>query len=115
MNRSFLFTLLLLASASLAQAAPDAIGARIEQNFKSDHADFTHGQTHSLRIILNNTGAEDKSGLKINYYLFGKNLGALTEVTVLHKGQVTADVKAHATATVETPPATVKYMDEHSA
>jgi hypothetical protein len=114
MNRSCLFILLILASAPLAYPAPDAIGARVEQVAKSEHAGFTHGQTHALRVFLTNTGGEDKSGLKVNYYLFGKDLRGLTEVAVLHKGQVNADVKAHGTAMVETPAATVKYTEEHS-
>ncbi|MDQ3621973.1 MAG: hypothetical protein M3463_05720 [Verrucomicrobiota bacterium] len=108
-----LFTLLpVLALVLPAQAQVSPVTMRIEQVTKTDNDKYTHKQSKSLKIFLNNGSSADKTGLLVRYYFFGKGVTD-REIVVVDKGEKTADIKARKTEIIETPTVSKTWVEEH--
>lgn len=105
---------LLLFTALVAMAAEvSPIRMRVEQVSKDQHATFTHKQGKSLKIELSNGSAQDVKGLKVKYAYFARNVKT-SDMVEVRQGELSADVKAHGSVTIEAPAVSVAYTDEHA-
>ena len=105
-----LFLVCVMAISARAEVSP--VSMRVEQVSKNEIGKWKHTQTKSLKVLLSNSSQQDKPGLLVKYYFFGKGAGD-HEAMLLHKGELRAGVKAHATTTVETPTVSRTYIEEH--
>ncbi len=114
MKRALLF--LSLASALVfvpaLRAEVSAISVRAEQISKDENSKFTKTQVKTLKIILNNSSAQDVDGLLVKYYFFGKAVND-HDVVILDKGEKAASVKAHGSEIVESASMTAKSTEAH--
>lgn len=109
-----LLTLLPLVTLTLSAPAQVAsVSMRVEQVTKTDNDKYTHKQSKSLKVHLNNSSSADKTGLLLRYYFFGKGMTD-REVVVLEKGEKTAEVKARKTETIETPTVSKTWVEAHT-
>ena len=104
--------ILAVASAFSAHAQVSPVSVRVEQLLKSDTNKFAHIQKRSLRIAVRNASDTDKTGLKVKYYVFGKDAGE-SAMMLLEKGERIASVPARQTVIVETPTVTRRSVEEH--
>ena len=112
--KAFFLALVFVSAAALASGAEiSPISLRVEQVSKDQHNNFTHKQEKSLKVALTNSSAQDLNAVKIKYFYFARNVKT-RDVIVSAKGEVSADVKSHATATFETPGVTMSYTEEHT-
>ena len=95
-----------------ARAEVSPISIRVEQTTGVDRSKFTKTQEKALKIFVTNGSAADINNLSVKYYFFGHNVKD-HEAEILDKGERTASVKAHMTATVETPPAKATATEAH--
>jgi hypothetical protein len=107
---SFVF-FIALAPVALAQVSP--ISIRIEQVSKTDTDKFKHTQKRSLKVFLTNASQQDRSGLTVRYFFFGKSVGD-NDVILMEKGERQASVASHKTEVVETPTVSKTAIDAHS-
>jgi hypothetical protein len=88
------------------------ITVRVEQTSGNASSGFRHTQRKALKVYVSNTATSDSPGLRVKFFYFGKSLKA-GDTTILQQGERKADVKTHATVTVETPEIESVYTEEH--
>jgi hypothetical protein len=59
---------------------------RIEQVSKTETDKYKHTQKRSLKILLTNASPQERSGLTVRYYFFGKGVGD-NDIIVMDKGE----------------------------
>ncbi len=75
---------------------------------------FDKTQAKTIHIALSNHSQEPILGLKVRYYFFGKEAHN-KETLVLEKGELSADLKGHGTATVVSPEFKAAFTEAHYA
>lgn len=108
----FLPLLFVLVCAAAVHAGPGPITMRVEQVNQSHAEEFSKTQKRSLKVHLANGSAQPMSGLKLKYWIFGREVKD-RDVVLLEKGERGADVKARDTEIVETSHAAAKSTEEH--
>src|SRR5215212_4196212 len=107
---SLLF-LLTVAPVAFAQVSPVSI--RVEQVSKTENDKYKHTQKRSLKVFLTNASEQDRSGLTVRYYFFGKSVGD-KDAILMEKGERPASVASHKTEVVETPAVSKTAIEAHS-
>jgi hypothetical protein len=110
--RALLILAALFALVPRGQAQVSPISMRIEQVTKSETEKFKHIQKHSLKFFLTNGSSQDRSGLVVRYFFFGKEAGS-NEAILLDKGERPASVASHKTEIVETPVVSKTFLEAH--
>ncbi len=75
---------------------------------------FDKTQRKTIRIALSNHSQAPIPGLRVRYYFFGKEANN-NETLVLEKGELTADLTGHGTATVVSPEFKAAFTEAHYA
>jgi hypothetical protein len=104
----------LFIAAFLVHADSSGITVHVEQSNKTEPKQgdrFTATQSHSLKLTVSNTSG-DPANLKAKYTFFGRDLKD-HKIVAINDGEATATVSPATTATMEIPPATSTYTEEH--
>lgn len=109
-----LSTLLLaiLAFAPIARAQVSPISIRVEPVSSTDNEKFKKSQTRTLKIHITNNSSQDRNGLRVKYWFFGKDVKD-RDLAVLREGETKVDIKARATEMVESARAEATSVEAH--
>src|SRR4029453_15945282 len=107
----YLLLFVVLAPVAFAQVSP--VSMRVEQVSKTENDKYKHTQKRSLKISLTNASQQERAGLTVRYYFFGKSVGD-NDVIVMDKGEKQARVGWTKTEIIETPAVTKTAVEAHS-
>lgn len=107
----FVLLFVVFAPAAFAQVSP--VSMRVEQVSKTETDKYKHTQKRSLKILLTNASPQERAGLTVRYYFFGKGVGD-NDIIVMDKGEKQASVGSNKTEVIETPAVTKTALEAHS-
>lgn len=112
LRRALLCFLATCALAPLSYAQVSPISIRVEPVSNTDNDKFKKSQTKTLKIHISNRSDQDRAGLRVKYWFFGKDVKD-RDLAVLKEGETKTDLKARATEMVESARAEAIAVEAH--
>lgn len=94
-----------------AETSPVSVEVKQESKTETSKDKLTKTQRRTLKVMLVNSSKAEVT-VKVKYAFFGHGLKE-HDLTMLDSGDRDATLKPSGTETVETPPTSISYSDEH--